>query len=514
MTTRLVDQLRDVAQEMPDEKAVTFEHVSTTWREEFDRCRYLAGALESLGATTGDRIAVLSLNTHWQYTCYFAPSLIGGIFVPVNYRLSERELCELIDDCTPRILVTDRQHLEQARLIKRKCDSVETLIYSGFDEAPDDTVHIEQLIAQQTIASAESSADDDTVVLFYTSGTTGRPKGVRLTHNNITANSRGVIPRYGLRGKDVSLLNGPMFHTAGGARVYMSPLARTHTVVMARFEVVEFLELIEKHRVTITQFVPTMLQMILDHPRFSDFDTSSVRRITYGSAPTPLALAKRVMHEFPGVELMQAYGMTETSPVITILDPVEHILEGDGARLLESVGRSMPYVDLKICDEAGAEVPQGDTGEIVLRGPNVTHGYWNRPDETRAAIKDGWFHTGDAGWIDKAGYLFIAGRTKDMIISGGENVYPIETENVLSTHPAVDQCAVIGVPDEKWGEAVHAVVILADGAKPDEQELIGFCRDRLAHYKCPRSFSWRTEPMPLSATNKVLKSELRKPFWD
>jgi len=335
-----------------------------------------------------------------------------------------------------------------------------------------------------------------------------------LSHNNITANSVGVIPRYGLRRGDVSLLNGPMFHTAGGARVYMSPVAKSHTVVMSRFEVISFLELIEKHGVTFTQFVPTMLQMILDHPRFSEFDTSSVRRITYGSAPMPLALAQRVIEAFPGVELMQAYGMTETSPVITILDPEEHVPDGDDARLLESVGRPMPYIDLKICDEQGQEVKQGQTGEIVLRGPNVTCGYWNRPEETATAIRDGWFHTGDAAWIDDQGYVFMAGRTKDMIISGGENVYPIETENILSTHPAVAECAVIGVPHELWGEAVHAVVILKDGATPNEDELRDHCRQTLAHYKCPRSFSWRSEPMPLSATNKVLKSELRKPFWD
>jgi len=509
MSTRILDQVQAAAASVADLPAVTFADVTHTWSEFYERCGGLAGGLRSLGVKPGDRVAVLSMNTHWQFMTYFAPSFIGAMFVPVNYRLSLSEMMTLIEDAEPTVLMCDDTHLARALELNERCTFIKHVVHTSFSPSSD-AIDVESLINEHLgFDDFESGSDDDPVTIVYTSGTTGRPKGVMLSHNNMTANSRGAIPHYGLTSGDVSLLSGPMFHTAGGARVFMSPIAQTHTIVMDRFEVVGFLSLVEKHRIEITQFVPTMLAMVLDHPEFDRFDTSSISLITYGSAPMPTALVQRVIDTFPGVRLLQAYGMTEASPVVTVLPPSDHDRTGERSHLLQSVGKVISHVDMRLIDDSGNPVATGDTGQIVVRGPNITKGYWRLPEETNNAIVNGWYHTGDAGWFDDEGYLFLAGRTKDMIVSGGENVYPIETENVLSLHPGVDQCAVIGVPDDKWGEVVHAVVKLAVGAAPTERELIDYCREEIAHYKCPRSISFRDEALPLSATNKVLKPVLR-----
>jgi acyl-CoA synthetase (AMP-forming)/AMP-acid ligase II len=250
--------------------------------------------------------------------------------------------------------------------------------------------------------------------------------------------------------------------------------------------------------------------MILAHPDFNRYDLSSVGQITLGGSPTPRDLLEKVIAAFPSAKLNNGYGMTEMSPMLAALTAEYHVLEGPKAGKLNSVGRPVPYLDIRIFDADDRELPQGAIGEIVARGPTVMKGYLNRPDENAVALRGDWFHTGDLGYFDKDGLLYISGRSKDMIISGGENVYPTEIEDVISTHPAVSQVAVIGVPSDKWGEVVHAVVILTDGAEVTADELVAHCRKSLAGYKCPRGITFRHEPMPLSPANKVLKSELRK----
>ena len=260
--------------------------------------------------------------------------------------------------------------------------------------------------------------------------------------------------------------------------------------------------------------VPTMFQLLLGHPKFSSFDLSSLRMITYGAAPMPMALMRRIIRAFPGADIYQSFGMTEASPVVTVLDCSYHNLDDSNQKLLSSVGKPVPYVELKIFDEDNREMACGEIGEIVVRGPNIMKGYWQLPELSQQSLEGGWYHTGDAGYLDQQGFLYLEGRVKDMIVSGGENVYPIEVENVLSDHPAVHQCAVIGIPHATRGEAVHGVISLQKGESASESELIGFCRERLAHYKCPVSVSIWKESLPLSAVNKILKSELRKPFWE
>ena len=336
-----------------------------------------------------------------------------------------------------------------------------------------------------------------------------------LSNKNFLCNTTGSVPLYRMQDGWCFLIVGPLFHIAAGARIFSCAVLGGHAIVLPKFDVPDVLESIARYRINSATLVPTMFQMLIDHPLFSSADLSSMQMVASGAAPMPMALQHRVIEAFSGINLYQTYGMTEAAPIVTSLDSQYHVVSGPGSEKLGSVGRPAPHVQLRIIDEHGADLPTGQTGEVLARGDNIMTGYWNLPEQTAVALKDGWYHTGDAGYLDAEGFLFLEGRVKDMIVSGGENIYPIEIENVLSSHPAVHQCAVIGIPHETWGEAVHAVVLLegSESEPPTERELITYCRERIATYKCPVSVSFRSEPMPLSPINKILKTELRKPFW-
>jgi acyl-CoA synthetase (AMP-forming)/AMP-acid ligase II len=337
-----------------------------------------------------------------------------------------------------------------------------------------------------------------------------------LSNKNFLCNTTGSVPLYKMQDGWCFLIVGPLFHIAAGARIFSCAVLGGHAVVLPKFDVPDVLASIANYRINSATLVPTMFQMLIDHPLFPSADLSSMQMVASGAAPMPMALQYRVIEAFSGINLYQTYGMTEAAPIVTSLDSQYHVVSGPASEKLGSVGRPAPHVQLRIIDEDGADLPTGQTGEVLARGDNIMTGYWNLPEQTAAALKDGWYHTGDAGYLDAEGFLFLEGRVKDMIVSGGENIYPIEIENVLSSHPAVHQCAVIGIPHETWGEAVHAVILLEDSESklPTERELITYCRERIASYKCPVSVSFRSEPMPLSPINKILKTELRKPFWE
>jgi long-chain acyl-CoA synthetase len=289
-------------------------------------------------------------------------------------------------------------------------------------------------------------------------------------------------------------------------------LAGTNVFIPA-FTPAASLEAIERHRVTRMFLAPTMLNMVLNDPAFADFDLSSLRCIIYGASPMPEALVRQAMKALPEVKFVQSYGQTETSPILSILGPERHVLEGPLSGKLRSAGQPIPGVELRIFDKNDQPVSNGTVGEICARGENVMAGYWQLPELTEEALRGGWLHTGDGGYLDDDGFLFIVDRMKDMIVSGGENVYPAEVENALAMHPDVAECAVIGVPDEKWGERVHAIVCLREATVFDESQLIAHCRELIADFKCPRSIEFRDAPLPVSAAGKVLKTELRKPYW-
>ncbi|NKB34463.1 MAG: AMP-binding protein [Pseudomonadales bacterium] len=515
--TRITDLLFSAAEKWPDKPAISFLGKTQNWLETKNRCVAAATLLKQLGVKPGDRVAFLGLNSNVCFESYWSPALAGATMVPVNYRLAVREMIECVQDCTPTVLIVDQNYLEQAQQIVASCPSVSSIVSCGASDIPEGMVSYEQsvndIIANKSYAELTPSSDEEIVIIFYTGGTTGRSKGVMLSHFNFKSNTECSIPLYRMQQHWVFLVIGPLFHLAAGSRVFSSTALGGHAVILPKFDVVELMKNVEKYQVNSATLVPTMYQMILDHPELGSYDLSSLKMLASGAAPLSIALLSRIVTAFPYVEFFQTYGMTEASPILTSLDSMYHVLEGPNSNKLGSVGRAVKHVDLIIADENDNELPPNSVGQILARGENIMTGYWHLQEQTAEALKDGWYHTGDAGYLDEEGFLFLEGRVKDMIVSGGENIYPIEVENVLEDHPAIHQCAVIGIPHETWGEAVHAVVLLKDGTQLSEQELIQFCKQQIASYKCPVSVSFREEPMPLSPINKILKTELRKPFW-
>lgn len=487
-----------------------------TWRALEDRCWRLARGLIDLGVRPGDRVAFLGFNSHRLFESYYVPSRIGAISVPVNIRYAPHEMAGVLADCAPRVLFADTAHWELARQMQREA-GIPLLVHADDGPPPEGAAASHDAMADAPRNGhgpedgedlrALGSADGDVAMLFYTGGTTGRPKGVMLSHTALFTNALGAIPIYGFRDREAQLLSGPMYHMGSGSRVFTAPLLQNLTVIVPRFEPALAMRTIEAHRIAAIQLVPTMLQMLLDHPEFGRYDLSSLRLVSYGAAVMPQALLARVMDALPGISFCQAFGMTECAPVVTALPPAEHY---NGSKTLGTIGTPMRHVDMRIVDDAGRDVPRGMTGEIIVRGPNVMNGYWNQPELTAHALRGGWYHTGDAAWMDDAGFVHLAGRTVEMIVTGGENVYPVETENALALHPAVSEVAVFGLPDPHWGERVHAVVRLKAGMQTDAAELTTFCRQRVAGYKLARSYSFCREALPQTNIGKIDKARLKR----
>jgi long-chain acyl-CoA synthetase len=348
--------------------------------------------------------------------------------------------------------------------------------------------------------------------LFYTSGTTGEPKGVMLTHTNVIANVRHVEASYRYTPDEIYLHSAPMFHLADGAAVFTNAARGSTQVFIPRFDPVATLATIERERVTHALLVPTMINFVLQVPNLADYDLSSLAHVTYGASPIAPDVLRRAMQAF-GCNFGQGYGLTEAAPLLTVLNADDHrrAIEGD-ERLLASCGKAVPGVEVRVVDVDGNDVKPGEVGEIIARGPNIMRGYWRRDDDTASAVIDGWLHTGDLATVDEEGYLYLVDRKKDMIVTGGENVFSTEVEAVLYAHPAVKEAAVIPVPDAQWGEAVHACVALKDD-QVSADELIEFCRPRLASYKVPRSVEIIAGELPKGGTGKILKKQLRERYW-
>lgn len=516
--TQIVKLLETAANKWPDKPAISFEGITRTWSQTLSRCHGAATLLRQCGVEKGDCVCYLGLNSNACFESYYSPAMIGAILVPVNFRLSLREMIECVEDCRPKVLIVDSNFLDQAIEIAQVCSSISTVVYAGSGEPPQKMISYEESISKvienQQLCELSPSQGDETALIFYTGGTTGRSKGVMLSNINFQSNTDCSIPLYRMQEGWNFIILGPLFHLAAGARIFSCTALGGHAVILPRFDVMEVLQTIERQKINSATLVPTMFQMLLDCEEFSNFDLSSLKMIASGAAPMSVSLLRRIIKAFPDAEIFQTFGMTEASPIISCLDSKYHVLEGPDSSKLGSVGQAVGHVELKIADQQGNELAAGEVGEILARGDNIMTGYLNLSEQTAEALKGGWYHTGDAGYLDEDGFLFLEGRVKDMIVSGGENVYPIEVENVLSSHPSIHQCAVIGIPHQVWGEAVHAVVLLKSNARADEEELISFCKQQIAGYKCPVSISFREEPMPLSPINKILKTELRKPFWE
>lgn len=483
-----------------------------TWREVGARVAKLAGALKDLGLSRGGRVGILSLNCDRYLESYFAVFWAGGVIVPLNARLSVSEIAVLLNDSGCEILLIGDDFFKMLPDLDGKLHSVKHVVCMGEQPAPDGLLSYEEILQTAVAISDAEAGGEDLAGIFYTGGTTGLPKGVMLTHHNLVFNAMNSLICYGYNSDTVYLHAAPMFHLAdAGATCSVTMVQGTH-VFAPRFIPDNILKIMEMNKVTNVMLVPTMVNMLIQSPNFRNYDLTHLAKILYGAAPMPAEVLKKAIKMMPGCVFCQGYGMTETSPLITALNEKYHDLEGPLSKI-ESAGKACPTIEVKIVDPLDKEVPRGSSGEIVVRGDNLMRGYWKRPDETEKALRNGWMHTGDAGYMDEDGFVYISDRLKDMIISGGENIYSLEVENVIYQHPAVISCAVIGIPHPQWGESVHAVIVHQKGITLSEQEIIVFCKKQLGGYKSPRSVEFRTDPLPLSGTGKILKNKLREPFW-
>jgi long-chain acyl-CoA synthetase len=440
----------------------------------------------------------------------------GRVLNDLNVRLAPAELEFILGDSGARLLLVDDAFLDAGRELAARCDCVEHLVYAGAGEAPDGCLSFAELSSGEGRRAA--ALDPDTLAgIFYTGGTTGLPKGAMLTHRNLVANAKHTLICLGYAEDESYLHAAPMFHLADGASTYAMTWVGGRHVIIPAFDPELWLRTMAAERVTRGLLVPTMINMVVNHPSAGDHDLSSLRGMGYGASPMPEELLRRAMEVLP-CDWRQAYGMTEAAPIVTCLTAEDHRRGAAGeepfATRLRSAGRTVVGVEAEVRRADGSVADIGEPGEVYVRGPNVMPGYWNREAETAAALDDdGWYHSGDAAYMDDGGYFFIVDRVKDMIVSGGENVYCTEVENALYQHPAVLETAVFGVPDEQWGERVHAAVVLKDGATAGEDELVAHCRELIAGYKLPRSIDFHDEPLPKSGAGKLLKRELREPYW-
>jgi long-chain acyl-CoA synthetase len=509
----MTQMVRRAAQTQPNIYATVDGDRSQTWPEFVNKISCFANGLQQLGIGADDCVAILALNSDRYFEFMYATPWAGGIFQPINTRLAGPEVIYWLNDSEATVLLVDKNFAPMIAEIRNQLQHVKHFVYVDDGDFPDGYVAYAEVIDNEPVADANRN-NDDAAGLFYTGGTTGRSKGVMLSHANFVANALQSVSALGVQEKSRILHVAPMFHIADAFVCMMASALSCSNYFRPTFEPISTLQAVQDHKIECVLIVPTMINMLVNQPNLSDYSLESLRCVWYGASPMPEPVIRKAIEVLPAVDFYQAYGQTEASPAITVLAPERHTFEGPLAGKIKSAGQAIPAVDLCIMDENNQKVANDVVGEICMRGPNIMLGYRNMKEQTANTIVDGWLHTGDGGYLDDEGFLFIVDRVKDMIISGGENVYSAEVENALYQHDAVNQCAVIGIPHEKWGEQVHAVVVLKDGAETDEATLITHCKGLIAGFKCPRSITLQSEPLPLSGAGKILKTELRKPFWD
>ena len=474
------------------------------------RTNALARGLQAAGLNMGDRVAVLNHNAIPNVEIFWGTMKAGGIAVPVNIRLAPPEVGEILLDADPSMIVVGEDYLSKIPLKDFSFKRDQMYVIKGKGAYQD----YEKLIAGYSNDRVETATTDENVaMLIYTSGTTGKPKGVMWTHKNLFSSAQASAISRGTRVDDVALVAAPVYQAAGVATVCSSTYRGNTVVLINRFDPSDYLAAIEREKVTTAFVVPAMLQKLLECPDIDRFNLDSMKTICYGSAPMPVETLKQAMKRF-GWSFMGACGATETSSgYIAFLPKADHELDGspEMEKRLHSIGKESINVEVRIFDEQSRELTVGEVGEIVLRGTNVMKGYWKKPEETDKALHHGWYHTGDMGYIDEDGYIYLVDTKQDMIITGGFNIYPKEIENALELHPAVSEAAVIGIPDPKWGETPLAFVVLRkDGRAPQAAELMDFLRGRLASYKLPKGGIRYIDHLPRNAAGKLLKRELKR----
>lgn len=503
----LTQGLQRAVQQHPDTVAIIHGDRSFTFAQLIDRVARLAGGLQGLGVQPGDRVAIASLNSDRYHEYLYAVPWADAVLNPINIRWNPAEIAYALNDSGTTVLVVDDAFAAAVPAIKAKYDGLRHVLYAGDGAVPEGLIGWDELAASSDPAPDARRGNDELAGLFYTGGTTGFPKGVMLTHANLVSSAMGSMTTGVLHTHGGRVLHAaPMFHLADYALWNAASIAGNTHVTIPMFDPKAVLAAVEKHAITDTLLVPMMIQVVTDHPDLGNHDLSSLRRVLYGGSSISAAVLARAIKAFPEAQFTQAYGMTEVAPVATLLLPDDHV----GERL-KSAGRAAPHAEVRVVDTEDNEVPRGVVGEIVVRGPHVTQGYWNKPAETADAIVDGWMHTGDGGRMDDEGYVYVVDRIKDMIVTGGENVYSTEVENAIATHDAVAAVAVVGLPDDKWGERVHAVVVLHPDAAVTEEDIREHAKSSIAGYKSPRTVDF-VDALPVSGAGKILKRDLRAKY--
>ncbi|HYL11210.1 MAG TPA: fatty acid--CoA ligase [Candidatus Acidoferrales bacterium] len=511
--------LRYAEQQFSGRTAVVCKDERFTYAQFGDRAARLAGALRQAGVKPGDRVAFLSMNCHRLLEAYYGVLDAGAVLLPLNIRLAPGELAFILNDSGAKVVFLEKQFLEMAAAFRQSLSTVQRFIL--LDDAPRvDWLHpqnYEELLAAAPPYRADIMSFDENSLaeLFYTSGTSANPKGVMLTHRNIYLHGLNVCVALQLSGEAVELHTIPLFHANGwGIAQALTFMGGVH-VMLQRFDPAEVFRLIERERVRTCSVVPTMATALVNSPERGKYDLSSLDRITIGGAASSPTLVREVEEKL-GCTCFSGYGLTETSPMLTLSRMKSGVLwEGEQRYAGQAMtGYAVGGVEIRVVDAQEQDVPHdGKTiGEIVTRSDGVMEGYWRQPEATAQVMRGGWFHTGDMATINEDGYLLIVDRAKDIIVSGGENISSLDLEKTLAAHPSVYEAAVVPVPDEKWGEVPKALVVLKPGAQASEQELLDFCRSRIAHYKCPRSVEFLSS-LPKTGTGKILKKELRKKYW-